>query len=458
MPKPGLLVAVVVMLQSGFPAEKPGDQPVLDPDILAMVSRADSSRVSANLQTLVGFRTRNTCSDNSGKAPGIGAARDWIREQLGALPGVEVRLDPWTYTGCGDTRTLHNVIAWIPGTGHPDRLIVIGGHYDSRNTDGKDGKNPAPGANDSGSQTALVLEVAHMMAGHRFDATVVFASWSGEEQGLLGSEAFAKGNYRNYFPDGRLELNLTADIVGGDNTVNNVADLQRFRLYSPGTPREVAAVDGRTDDTSPSRGIMRHIGYWTSKYVPGMTMLPRLREDRVDRGSDHMSFLDQGVPAVRFIDVKENLKHQHSPDDLPRYVTPGYTARVAQVVAAIAASLARASTPPDSMTARRLSSDSVSLTWTRPAAGPPVDHYVVSVRTTGENLYRSRFVVPGSERSTKVSVTRNLGVPRGSSFYVSVAAVDAEGHESLYAYPEYRCGSSGCGVRSGSLDVTATTK
>ena len=455
MPKIVLVVAVTVLLHSGFPAA-PGDEPALDPEILAMVSRVDSSRVAADLKTLVGFRTRNTCSDTSGPAPGIGAARDWIREQLAALPGVEVRLDPWIYTGCGGTRTLHNVVAWIPGTGHPGRLIVIGGHYDSRNTDGKDGKNPAPGANDSGSQTALLLQVARMLAGYRYEATLVFAAWSGEEQGLLGSEAFVNGNYRRYFPGGRLELNLTCDIVGGDNTVNGPTELRQFRLFSPGTPREVSAEEGKTDDTSPSRAIMRHVGYWGGRYVPGMTMLPQLREDRVNRGSDHKSFLAQGVPGVRFIDVKENLEHQHSSNDLPRYVTPGYTARVAQVVAATAASLARASTAPDSMSARRISSDSIELTWSAPAAGPAVDHYVISARSTGENLYRSRFVVPGSERSATVSVTQDLRVARGASFYVSVAAVDADGHESLYAYPEYRCNSSGCIVPSGSLNVTAT--
>ena len=176
-------------------------QPLLDPDILSMLDQVDANRISADIQTLVSFGTRNTCSDNSGASPGIGAARDWIQNRYLSLPGLQVTLVPWTMGGCGGTtRTLHNVIAWIPGSGHPNRLIVIGGHYDSRTTNGLDGVSPAPGANDSGSQTALVLEAARVMAGHVFDATVVFADWSGEEQGLqrLGlfcaalSELFSK--------------------------------------------------------------------------------------------------------------------------------------------------------------------------------------------------------------------------------------------------------------------------
>jgi hypothetical protein len=429
----------------------------LDLEILTLVDQVSLDQIAGDLQTLVGFPTRNTCSDNSGAAPGIGAARDWIQSQLAALPGVEVRLDPWTYSGCvGGSRTLHNVIAWIPGTGSPNRLIVVGGHYDSRTTGSTDGTSPAPGANDAGSQAALLLQLARMLAGRSFDATIVFAFWSGEEQGLRGSQAFVNGNYRSYFPEGRLELNLTFDIVGGDNTVNDLIALQQFRLFSPGTPREISSSDGTTDDTSPSRGIMRHLGYWGAQYVPAMAMLPRLREDRPNRGSDHKSFIAKGVPGVRFIDVNENLAHQHSPNDLMLYVTPAYTARIAQVAAASAASLARAPTPPRSMTAERLSSNSVKLSWAAPVSGPPVDHYVISARRITENFYRTRVPVPAAETAARVAVLEDLGIPIGSSYYISVAAVDAAGHESLYAYPEYRCSSYSCRVPSGSLDVTAT--
>ncbi|HEV7860098.1 MAG TPA: M28 family peptidase [Pyrinomonadaceae bacterium] len=432
-------------------------QSLLDQDILAMVSQVNASLVATNIQTLVSFGTRNTCSDTSGASPGIGAARDWIQSQFASLPGMQVRLDPWTYTGCGTSRTLHNVVAWIPGTGHPNRLIVIGGHYDSRNTNVTDGVNPAPGANDSGSQAALVLEAARVMAGHTFDATVVFATWSGEEQGLYGSAAFVNTNYRNYFPNGTIEFNLTCDIVGGDNTVNDATTLQQFRLFSPGTAREISStVNGSTDDTSPSRGVMRHIGYWGGSYVPSMTMLPQLREDRPNRGSDHKSFIAKSIPAVRFIDVNENLNHQHTPDDLYAYVTPAYTARVAQVVVATAANLSRAPTSPRNMTAQRLSSNSVKLTWAAPSSGPTVDHYVISARPITENFYDTRYTVAATATSATARVIEDLGILGGASYFVSIAAVDIAGHESLYAYPEYRCTSSGCVVQTGSTNVTAT--
>ena len=72
-------------------------QPLLDPDILSMLDQVDANRISADIQTLVSFGTRNTCSDNSGASPGIGAARDWIQNRYLSLPGLQVTLVPWTY-------------------------------------------------------------------------------------------------------------------------------------------------------------------------------------------------------------------------------------------------------------------------------------------------------------------------------------------------------------------------
>ena len=61
-----------------------------------------------------------------------------------------------------------------------------------------------------------------------------------------------------------------------------------------------------------------------------------------------------------------------------------------------------------------------------------------------------------SARSSPTPSPGDLGIAGQSAYFVSVAAVDAQGHESLFAYPEYRCDASGCVVPTGALDVTAT--
>lgn len=425
--------------------------PSLDTGILSRIASVNAGRISSDIQTLSNFTTRSACAQGTGSS-GIELARNFIAAQFSSLPGVHVSLLNLNNPCIGGV--LQDVVAWIPGSGHPNRLIVIGGHYDSRTVNVIDSISPAPGANDSGSQTALVMEAARALAGGTYDATLVFASWTAEEEGLFGSAAFVQG-FRTLFPNGAIEFNLNSDIVGGDNTVNTTAGLQQFRLFSPGTPREISGTAvGSTDNTSPSRLVMHYIGDWGGRYVPEMAMLPNLREDRPGRGSDHESFIDNSIPGVRFIETIEDLDHQHSPNDLFGFVTPGYTASIARVVIAMAASLAQAPTPPRSLAAT-LGPGTVGVSWLAPLSGPPVDHYVVAARPVTENFYRRRVAVSAAQSSTQFRPVEDLGLPPGSSFFISVAAVDAAGHESLFAYPEYRCSAS-CVVPAGALNVTAT--
>ena len=423
-----------------------------DPEIEEMVSAVTLSRMSADLSTLVGFRTRNSCSTSSSLTQGIGAARAHVRTQFRAIP-LSTADDAFTSSFCGSSRTHRNVYAWIPGT-EPSRIIVIGGHLDSRSTDALSATQNAPGANDSGSQASLVMEAARVMAGHSFRATVVFVTFTGEEQGLRGSRHFVS-QIASIFPGATVEAALINDIVGGDISANTDAMLHQFRLFSPGTPREKSSStpNGTSDDTSPARGIMRHVGTWGGLYVPDMGIVPNLREDRPGRGSDHSSFLETGIAAVRFIETAENTSHQHSSNDLIANMTPAYMARMARVVVATAASLARAPSSPRSIVASGSNSSPVTVGWSAAATGG-IDHYVVAARPITSNVYASRIVVPGSASSATVSPS-TLGIPAGTSFFISVAAVDADGHESLFAYPEYRCGTV-CTVQSDSLDVTAT--
>jgi hypothetical protein len=187
-----------------------------------------------------------------------------------------------------------------------------------------------------------------------------------------------------------------------------------------------------------------------------MTIVPKLREDRPGRGGDHESFLDQAIPGVRFIETNESPNagmagsHQHTTMDLPDFVTPAYTARVAQVVIANAASLARAPAAPTSPAANGSASAGVMLSWSAPASGAAVDHYVVVGRSVSENFYHARVSVPAGATSRMVTAS-DLGLGAGA-FFVTVAAVDAQGHESLFAYPEYRCDTS-CAVEPDALDV-----
>jgi len=495
--------------------------PGLDKKVAHLVNRVDAERIQDTVERLAGFGTRNSCSDTAGPDRGVTPARDFVFKRFSQIKGLQVKLDPFFHGNCPTAPTF-NVLAWLPGTTHPERLVIIGGHYDSRTINVLDTTSDAPGADDSAAQTANVLEIAKALSHERHPDTLVFIAFSGEEQGLFGSGSIAakivnpaNTDLPDLFKTAKTVAMLNNDIPGGDNFVNGPAELQQFRLYAAGTPREIGSLapDGTPDNTSPSRGLMRYVASWGVPYVPSMQMLAKLRNDRPGRSSDQRSFTNNAVPAVRFIETKEcspspfdnsgctinpanglctaanpspyaslpaddprrscllfdflptdvnkvgPIAHQHSPFDQPQFVTAEYAARIAKIMAATASTLARAplspTFPKDAAGNFVLPSGNatagVALTWT-PPTGDAVHHYVIAARTTTENFYRQRV----STRATARAVTpADLGLPAGQSFFVSVAAVDAKGHESLFAYPEFRCDATACVIPPGALAVTA---
>src|SRR5262249_61281345 len=83
-----------------------------------------------------------------------------------------------------------NVLATLRGSAEPERIYVVGGHYDSRNGRGEDGQRPAPGADDDATGTAVALEACRVLAaGPALRATIGFAAYDGEEPGPLGPAA-----------------------------------------------------------------------------------------------------------------------------------------------------------------------------------------------------------------------------------------------------------------------------
>jgi len=85
-----------------------------------------------------------------------------------------------------------NVIATKTGTTDPAEQIIICAHMDDRS---EQPETNAPGADDNGSGTIAVVEAARIFAGYDFEKTIKFCLWTGEEQGLLGSEAYAGEAY-----------------------------------------------------------------------------------------------------------------------------------------------------------------------------------------------------------------------------------------------------------------------
>src|SRR5205807_8553374 len=131
-----------------------------------------------------------------------------------------------------------NVYAVLKGTDaeNAKRIVLVTGHYDSRNSDTFNVKDDAPGANDDGSGTAVSLECARVLSKLKFPATIIFLTVAGEEQGLNGSHHFAQMAKSEGW---NIEAALNNDVVGGDR--NSQQDPSVVRVFSEGVP--IAATD-----------------------------------------------------------------------------------------------------------------------------------------------------------------------------------------------------------------------
>src|SRR5580698_1684144 len=221
-----------------------------DPAIQKIVGEISRDRIAATMQKLASFDTRGNFSDPDQKDRGIGAARRWIFDQFKSYsPSLDVSFDPYKVKKQG-TRILRdvdvvNVVAVLPGTTQPDKRIVVGAHCDSLNIvrkadapevtpEGgepaaddvidfeKSIEAPAPGVTDNAAGTALVLELARVMSQYKFEKTIVFVTFAGEEIGLVGSSLYALKAKEH---KDQIEAVLNNDVIGaavaGDGHAEN---------------------------------------------------------------------------------------------------------------------------------------------------------------------------------------------------------------------------------------------
>jgi Zn-dependent M28 family amino/carboxypeptidase len=112
---------------------------------------------------------------------------DFVREQVSArYPAAQIEEDTFHPYSSPD-RTWKNLILTIPGTEHPEQIVILSAHLDSTSNDQY---NSAPGADDNATGSATLLEAARVLQGHPLPRTVRLIWFTGEEQGLIGSGAY----------------------------------------------------------------------------------------------------------------------------------------------------------------------------------------------------------------------------------------------------------------------------
>ncbi|MGY3087609.1 hypothetical protein ACVWYF_000635 [Hymenobacter sp. UYAg731] len=443
----------VLLLLAPFAAlaQKPAPLlPPADPAIQKLVDDISAKNLEADIRKLVSFGTRHTLSDTQSPTRGIGAARNYVRDEFlkySKAGGGRMTVEMDTFTIKPDGKRINkpvlmaNVLATLPGTDPTDtRIILVSGHIDSRVSDVMNATADAPGANDDGSGTVLVMELARVLAGQKFPCTLKFVAVQGEEQGLYGSGHLAERAKKEGW---NLIAMLNNDIVGNSHGFDpEISDATQVRVFSEGVPANETPEQARTrrqlssENDAPSRQLARYIQRTAQLYGRGHKVALEYRPDRFLRGGDHTPFNQQGFAAVRFTEMNEDYTHQHQDlrtektrpyGDVTEGVDFAYLRRNAGINLATMASLALAPAAPakvEVLTANL--TNRTELRWQAPTAGPKPSGYVVLVRETSAPQWQQRFPVAG--------LTADFPISK-DNFIFGVVSVDAAGHESVAVLP-----------------------
>lgn len=441
-----LILSALFVATVGFSQQPPKKSPVVS----KIISEISAKNMKAIVETLVGFGTRHTLSDTVSGMRGVGAARRWIKsefERYAQQSGGRMTVEFHETAVKPSARVPYpakvvNVVATLKPrpSDHaaPERVLVVGGHYDSRAGNPMDSVGAAPGANDDGSGTALTMELARVMGKYKFDATVVFIAFAGEEQGLLGATGWAEMAKQNRW---KVEAVFNNDIVGNSVGGDGVKKNNYVRLFSEAfSSLDTGSVFRQRislgyENDGGSRSLARYVKEVAERYNPKFNVKLVYRLDRFLRGGDHRPFHERGFRAVRFSVSTENYDWQHQDvrmengkqyGDLPQFMDFDYLTNVAKANAAGVATLAGAPAPPSNvglMTAQ-LGYETV-LVWNRNKESD-VAGYFIKYRESSSPVWQHEIFATDTTIALKATKDEYL---------FGVQAVDKEGNASLVTMP-----------------------
>ncbi len=408
----------------------------------------DPQKLQEYVETLVGFGTRHTLSSPDHPTRGIGAARRWAKGEFEAMSKkcgncLQIELLERTMSGprAPNGVNIVDVLAVKPGKMGWDHVIIIAGHIDSRVTDVMDFTSDAPGANDDGSGSALVLEAARVMAKMpQMEATIVFALLSGEEQGLMGGRLLAETAKERGW---KVTAMLNNDIVGGTVGTDGRKVEDVVRVFSEGIrssedlPGHMARRNSGGEDDGPSRALMRHIIPLARQLsdVQKLEVFGVRRPDRFSRGGDHLPALELGFPAIRFTVGVENYDHQHQDvrtekgkqyGDTVNEMDFDYLAKVTRLNVYVAERTGLAPPPPANATLSGAVSSDTKVSWA-PAKGATA--YKIYWRRADQQNWEQHEFVAGADKTSHV--LKGIIV---DDHFVGVAAIGADGDESMITF------------------------
>jgi hypothetical protein len=285
-------------------------QPIKAPstEVIDMIIQLTEPLYLGFLENLASFGPRKTgtqaCWD----------AGDWIYDQFKDM-GLQVRYHNWSYSG----ETGSNIEATIPGNDpNSDEIYLVCAHYDS--------VSGSPGVDDDGSGVVAAMTAAYIMRNYSFNHTLRFVTFSGEEQGLLGSHEYVVEAYNN---GDNIVGALNADMIGYALTQYQG---NRIKIYE--------------DESDWLYSYTEIISQQYNDYIGLITL-----QSGFSWGSDHYYFWEYGYDALFYHEYEFN-DYYHSPEDNISNMNITYAIKGSRLVLATLAELAQKciSNPPDAPT------------------------------------------------------------------------------------------------------------
>ncbi len=290
-----------------------------------IVNRVSKDSLWSYLVKIDSYHNRNTGSDTVSQTHGIGAVRRWIYGKYNEFSTqcenrlVTSYLD-FDVSVCGQTHH-RNVLALLPGLDTTNKeILVVEGHYDTRCQGVCDTACYSPGMEDNGSGTVLVMELARIMSRYSFNHTILFASVTGEDQGLYGATALSSYLYSKNI---KIRSVFNNDVIGGvicGQTSSapscpglDAIDSTHVRIFSYSQSNDTAW-------KSPHKQLARYIQLHQVERINPLLTTPMtvdiiMYEDRVGRSGDHIPFRQKGYTAIRFTSKNEHGNGSGTPPD-----------------------------------------------------------------------------------------------------------------------------------------------
>lgn len=274
-------------------------------------------QISGNKEVVINGKP-TTLESRSTYGSGYEQGLSYFKEKF-EKDGYKVIIDDYTQHG----ETFHNLRAIKVGNSKPNEIVMYGAHIDSTAGESYSDEPKAPGADDDGSGSVALSEIAHAIKDLPLDRTVVFSLFSGEEQGLWGSRAMAE-QYKQSPQQGKIIAMYQMDMIGYAPDSNTV----------------------ESHDTSTKAGphaLTESLSAAQQKYNLDLKVYAA-HNDELNNRSDHYNFLRNGIPAILISEPYDTAQNPnptyHSVNDTVDKMNIPYLTNVSKMAAAAGVELA----------------------------------------------------------------------------------------------------------------------